>query len=120
MPRLSTAIDALLRNVGFPLVIVSGVVLHCFTAIAAYRLAAPGWKAYGAALAAWIFPLISETLVAYYSWRASGSIVNTYSVWVLMWLVMVLSVWWLVELKIGRERAQGHSVPRLRRWTSRN
>lgn len=105
--RLSRAIDALLRNVAYPLVISSGLVLHCLTVITAYKLAAPGWREYGAAVAAWVFPLVSEAVVAYYTWRASGSMVNGYSVWVLIWLVIVFGIWSLtiIRTRLERERS---------------
>jgi|KBSSwiStaDraftv2_1062776.scaffolds.fasta_scaffold04191_14 hypothetical protein len=96
--------NSLLRNVGYPLVIWSGLVLHCLTVFTAYKLAAPGWREYGAAVAAWIFPIVSEAVVAYYAWRATGSMVNGYSVWVLMWLAVSLGVWWLAEISTRLER----------------
>jgi len=95
---------ALLRNVGYPLLIWSGLALHCLTAFTAYQLAKPGLSGYGALVAAWAFPLVSEAIVAYYSWRASGSMVNSYSVWLLTWLVISLGVWWLAEIRTRLER----------------
>ena len=100
-------IGALLRNVGYPLLIWSGLALHSLTAVTAYRLAKPGWSGYGALVAAWAFPPVSEAVVAYYSWRASGSIVNSYTIWLLLWLVVMLSVLWLVEITKRLERRQG-------------
>ena len=96
--------DALLRNLGYPLVIWGGLALHCLTAFTAYKLAAPGWMGYGALASAWMFPIISEAVVAYYAWRTAGSMVNDYSVWVLIWLAIALGVWWLTEIKFRLER----------------
>jgi hypothetical protein len=97
-------VDAILTKIGYPLLVMSAVGLHFFTTITAYGLVAPGWWGYVASVAAWGFPPISEAVVAYYAWRASGSMVNGYSVWVLMWLVIAFGVWWLTEIKIRLER----------------
>ena len=70
------------------MLIVSALGLHLFTAITAYKLVAPGWWRYIAALSAWAFPAIAEAAVAVGAWRASGSIVNEYSIWVIGWLVL--------------------------------
>lgn len=69
------------------MLILSALGLHLFTAITAYKLVAPGSLRYIAAVAAWAFPAIAEAAVAVGAWRASGSIVNEYSIWVLVWLV---------------------------------
>jgi hypothetical protein len=101
----------LLRKLGYPLLICSWLALHCFTAVTAYKLAGPGWKGYGALVAAWAFPLVSEAIVAYYSWRASGSIVNKYSVWILIWLVVGLGIWWLTVIRNQLEAWRSSSAP---------
>ena len=104
MPTLKSTIDGVLSKVGFPLLIMSGLFLHGFTVVTAYRLANPGWGQYAAAAAAFAFPPVSEAAVAYFAWRASGSMVNGYSVWLLMWLAMLFAVWWLtiVSNRLGQ------------------
>jgi hypothetical protein len=45
-----------------------------------------------AAVAAFAFPPLSDSVVAYFAWRASGSMVNSYSVWILVWMLLFLVV----------------------------
>ena len=79
--------------------ILGGVGLHGYTAVTAYHLASPGPAQYAAALAAYLFPLISQAVVAYYAWQKSGSRVNDYSVWILLWLLLVLVVALLAKIE---------------------
>jgi len=88
-------VDAFLTKIG-QLLVISAVGLHFFTAITAYGLVAPGWWRWGAAVAAWAFPVIAEVVVAFGAWRASGSMVNAYSVWFLAWLLLFFIVLGLV------------------------
>lgn len=99
MPTLRGAIDSILSKVGYPLLIMSGIFLHCFTVVTAYKLGDPGWGQYAAAAAAFAFPPVAEAVVAYYAWRASGSMVNGYSVWLLMWLAVLFAVGWLTFVR---------------------
>jgi hypothetical protein len=80
------------------------VALHLYTTVTAYKLANPGLTQYIAALAAFAFFPISEGVVAYYAWKASGSMVNAYSVWLLAWLVLLFGVASLVLIRnrLGR------------------
>jgi hypothetical protein len=77
---------------GYALVMLGAVGLHGYTIITAYQLASPGLAQYAAALAAYLFPPISQAVVAYYTWQQSGSRVNGYTVWILLWLLLVLVV----------------------------
>ena len=86
-----------------------GVGLLCIALRRLPRISSPEWKGCGALVAAWAFPLVSESVVAYYSWRASGSIVNKYSVWILIWLVVGLGIWWLTIIRSQLE-ARGRSM----------
>lgn len=98
MRKAEAGINALLANIGYPLLIMSAVGLHFFTAITAYSLGGPsGWR-YAAAAAAFAFPPVSEVVVAYYAWRSSGSMVNAYSVWILAWLLLMFIVLGLVSI----------------------
>ncbi|HEY7944477.1 MAG TPA: hypothetical protein VIH15_08250 [Casimicrobiaceae bacterium] len=78
------------------LVWVSGTILHFFTAIVAFDLAGEGPRRYVAAIAAFIFPLAGEVAVMVAAWRASGSMVNSYSVWVVLWLAFGFAVYCLI------------------------
>ena len=89
---MDRAPKTLLSNLVYPALLATGYAVHAFTSIVAYQLVGPGTLKYFAAVVAWLVPGIAELVVAYYAWRESGSMVNAYSVWVLVWLVMVLGV----------------------------
>ena len=72
--------------------ILSGIALHVYTAVMAYQVADPGLGKYGAALAAFWFPVLAQGVVAVYAWQATGSKVNQYSVWILLWLLLAAVV----------------------------
>jgi len=108
MPGTTKKIDAFLGNVSFPLLLMSAVGLHVFTMVIAYQLAAPGPGQYLAALLAFVFFPVSEAVVAYYSWRTSGSMVNGYSVWVLLWLALLFATALLMH--IGKRLARDKTV----------
>ncbi|MGH8714618.1 MAG: hypothetical protein ACREYB_11495 [Casimicrobiaceae bacterium] len=78
------------------LVWVGGTILHFFTAIVAFDLAGEGLRRYIAAIAAFVFPLAGEVAVMVAAWRASGSMVNSYSVWVVLWLMFGFAVYCLI------------------------
>jgi len=93
------SIDAFLASIGYPLLFMSALALHCFTAITAYNLVAPGVWRYVATVAAIAYPAIAEMVVAYYSWQESGSKVNAYSVWILAWLLLLFVVLGLAAIR---------------------
>ena len=98
MHRTKAAINAFLASVGYPLLIMSAVGLHLFTTFTAYRLFdTVGWR-YVAVAAAFAFPPIAELVVAYYAWRASGSMINGYSVWLLFWVLLLFVVLGLLSI----------------------
>src|SRR5689334_12569737 len=79
-------IGAVMASAGWSavtLVWVGGTILHFFTAIVAFDLAGAGLRRYVAAIAAFIFPLAGEVAVMVAAWKASGSMINSYSIWVL-------------------------------------
>lgn len=78
------------------LVWVSGTILHFFTAIVAFDLAGAGFRRYVAAIAAFVFPLVGEVAVMVAAWKASGSMVNSYSIWVLLWVAFGFSIYCLI------------------------
>lgn len=78
------------------LVWVSGTILHFFTAIFAFDLAGGGVRRYVASIAAFIFPLAGEVAVMVAAWKASGSMVNSYSIWVLLWVAFGFAVYCLI------------------------
>jgi hypothetical protein len=83
---------SLLTSVGYPLLFMSGVMLQLYTGLTAYNMVkAEGWRV-GAAIAAFALPPLSDLIVAYYAWRATGSMVNSYSVWILAWMLLFLVV----------------------------
>ena len=86
-------VEALLNRVCYPLLLISGIGLHAYTVWTGFHLATAGVTQYVAALAAYAFPLISELALVYFAWRASGSWVNGYSVWVLLWVALAVGVW---------------------------
>jgi len=99
MRKAVAGINAFLSRIGYPLLGMSAVGLHFFTAITAYHLVDPsGWRFVAVALA-FVFPLVAEVVVAFFSWKASGSMVNSYSVWVLLWLLLLFVVLELLAIR---------------------
>jgi hypothetical protein len=93
------SVDAFLASIGYPLLIMSAVGLHFLTVFTAYNLVAPGVWRYVATVAAIAYPAIAEMVVAYYAWRDSGSMINSYSVWILAWLLLLFVVLGIVVLR---------------------
>lgn len=95
----------LLAQVGYPLLYMSAVMLQLFTALTAYNMVRPddAWR-YVAAIAAFALPPLSNVVVGFYAWRASGSMVNAYSVWVLVWMLLFLLVLGLGVLRDRKRR----------------
>jgi len=92
-------IGAVMASAGWSavtLVWVSGTILHFFTAIVAFELAGSGLRQYVAAIVAFVFPLAGEVGVMVAAWRASGSMVNSYSVWVLLWVAFGFAIYCLI------------------------
>ena len=75
-----------LLNRGYALLIIGAIALHAYIAVKAYQIADPGLGEYAAALSALWFPVIAQIVVAYYVWQETGSRVNEYSIWILLWL----------------------------------
>lgn len=78
------------------LVWVSGTILHFYTVIVAFDLAGSGLRRYVAAVAAFVFPLAGEVAVMVAAWKASGSMVNSYSIWVLLWVAFGFAIYCLI------------------------
>jgi hypothetical protein len=104
-------IGAVMASAGWSavtLVWVSGTILHFFTAIVAFDLAGNGLRRYVAAIAAFIFPLAGEVAVMVAAWKASGSMINSYSIWVLLWVAFGFSIYCLIAFGnrlAGRDKA---------------
>ena len=92
-------LDAFLAGIAYPLLLMSAVALHFFTAFTAYNLVAPGVWRYVATVGAVAWPAIAELVVAYYVWQESGSKINAYSVWILAWLLLLFVVLGLVVVR---------------------
>ena len=93
MPHAGTRrASPLLTTVGYPLLFMSAVMLQLFTGLTAYNMVADEAWRLPAAIAAFALPPLSDAVVAYYAWRASGSMVNSYSVWILVWMLLFLVV----------------------------
>jgi hypothetical protein len=75
---------------------VSGTILHFYTAIVAFDLVRTGLTRYVAAIAAFIFPLAGEVAVVLAAWKASGSMINSYSIWVLLWVAFGFAIYCLI------------------------
>ena len=103
MASVQAIVLAALVTNGQRLVTMSGVGLHVFTTITAYQLIDPGIRRYVLTAAAFAYPLIAEAVVAYYAWQASGSKINSYSIWLLAWILLLLIV---VALASIRNRLQ--------------
>jgi len=89
-----------LDHIALPTLGIGAAFLHIYTAFTAFNLASERvWDwAVALALAAWITPPIAQVVVAYYAWRATGSMVNGYSFWLLAWTVWLLGVVFLATL----------------------
>jgi hypothetical protein len=84
------AIRLLQYRVVPPALGIGAVMLHFYTTVVAFRLVDSWIWGCVAASAAWATPAIGELLVAYFTWRATGSMVNEYSVWLLAWIALLL------------------------------
>jgi hypothetical protein len=82
----------LLTTIGYPLLLMSAVMLQLYTGLTAYNMVRDEDWRIPAAIAAFAFPPLSDAVVAYFAWRASGSMVNSYSVWILVWMLLFLVV----------------------------
>jgi hypothetical protein len=105
-------IGAVMTSAGWSavtLVWVSGTILHFFTAIVAFDLAGNGLRRYIAAIAAFVFPLAGEVAVMVAAWKASGSMINSYSIWVLLWVAFGFSIYCLIAF--GNRLAGGDKAP---------
>jgi hypothetical protein len=98
MAKTARFIDALVSKIGIPLLAMSGIALHGFTVWTVFRLAPTGPSQYFAAIVAYMFPPISQMVGAYLAWRSTGSVINAYSVWLLLWLLLLLITWLLVRV----------------------
>jgi hypothetical protein len=110
-------IGAVMASAGWSavtLVWVSGTILHFFTAIVAFDLAGNGLRRYIAAIAAFVFPLAGEVAVMVAAWKASGSMVNSYSIWVLLWVAFGFAIYCLIafgNLLAGRDKTPPANTP---------
>jgi hypothetical protein len=72
-------------------VAILGLLLHLWTILIAF-----GYSGIIAALISLVFPVIAELYWAFYSWKAAGTIVNTYcvslGVYAIMFIVSILIV----------------------------
>lgn len=84
--------EALYSKVALPVLGMSGLALHLFTVWTAFRLSEPGAAQYVSALAAYVAPPASEFVVAYFAWRETGSKINGYSIWFVLWVLLLLAV----------------------------
>lgn len=64
----------------------SGAILHLVTISTAYVLAGGGLKGVAAGFVALCLPLVSWIGVFVWSWVARGTVINSYSQWVVGWL----------------------------------
>lgn len=104
MSRNLRLVEVLLARVAFPLLALSGFALHFYTVWFAYRLADAGPARYVAALVTYVAPPLSEAVVAYFAWREFGSKINVYSIWVFLWIVLLLAVLLLMRLRTTLHR----------------
>lgn len=84
--RAAAMLDRFIFRIAFPSLAVSATLLHCYTAYTAFGLANTTFRGFLAALAAWLAPPLSQFAVAYFTWRATGSVVNYYSFWLYAWV----------------------------------
>jgi hypothetical protein len=87
-----------LDHVGLPTLGIGAAFLHIYTVVTAFNLASERAWDWAVVLAAWITPPIAQLVVAYYAWRATGSMVNGYSFWLLAWTAWLLGVVFLATL----------------------
>jgi uncharacterized membrane protein len=102
--------EAFLNRIAYPAVIMAGLALHAYTGVMAYALAGQSPLKYAVALAAWALPGIAQLVVSYYAWQQSGSVVNSYSIWVLAWLVLCFGVTLFARVIRGRARAKRQRI----------
>ncbi|HTQ01299.1 MAG TPA: hypothetical protein VMN56_18425 [Casimicrobiaceae bacterium] len=95
---LGTAGRWSLDNIALPILGIGAAFLHVYTAVTAFNLASESVWAWAAVLAAWVAPPIAQIAVAYYSWRATGSMVNGYSFWLLAWMGWLVGVFFLTTV----------------------
>jgi hypothetical protein len=81
-----------------PLVGISSVILHLYTAIVAYGLTGPGVLSYFAAGGVLMLPVIGEIAVFIGAWSVTGNLLNGYSEWLFLWLVFVALLLGLMAL----------------------
>lgn len=93
-----------MTQVGYPLLLMSAVLLQLFTAFTAYGMVKDEAWRFAAAVAAFALPPLSDLVVAYYARQATGSWINAYSVWLLAWLLLFLP---LVGFGVLRDRKRG-------------
>ena len=101
-------LDWVLNRVGLPAVAVGAMLLHGFAAVTAFNLADGMLWGFASALAVWATPVLGEIVVAHYAGQASGSVVNAYSFWLLVWVALfanVLVLGWVVR-RVSASRAQ--------------
>ena len=97
--RARQRIGATMASAGWSavtLVWVSGTIMHFFTAIVAFDLAGEGLRRYVAAIAAFVFSLAGEVAVMVAAWKASGSMINSYSIWVVLWIAFGFAIYCLI------------------------
>ena len=87
---ISSALDWILRRVAVPVLAVAGALLHVYTAVTAFLLPDHVLLRCLAAVAAWMTPAIAELVVASQMWRETGSTLNAYSFWLLVWLALLI------------------------------
>jgi hypothetical protein len=102
--------EAFLNRIAYPAVMMTGLALHAYTGVIAYALAGQSPLKYVVALAAWASPGIAQLVVSYYAWQESGSGLNSYSVWVLAWLVLCFGVMLFARVIRARARAKRRRI----------
>jgi hypothetical protein len=107
MSSTARFVHALTSKVAIPLAVTAGVALHAFTVLTAYSLADSRSLRIFATVGAYLFPPFSELVVGYCAWRSFGSVINEYSIWVLLWLLLVLFTMLLysIDVKVSRKHA---------------
>ena len=84
--------------IAMPLILVSGGILHFYTAIVAYGLAGPGFWGFVSAGAAFTFPFVAQIIVFIAAWNVTGNFLNSYSIWLLLWLAFVAFLFGIMAL----------------------
>ena len=97
------AVLAFPATIALQLFLFTGTLLHLFTTYVAFK--AVGFLIAGVVL---LFPVLGEIGVALYSWHTSGALLNGYTVWLFMWLGILLVLLalmgvgiWLAHLAAG-------------------